>query len=483
MIGRWRCRRVVLAAAGVAVVAGAAAASAAQAQPPVATPPVAVAEPGAAHLAGPPTVGDAGPTASLPPPGPDGRVPLSLETALRRALQANLGLERARAEIGVASAQKRGALSLVLPRVGVTGGYVRNDQEVAFGGADFSRVILPRNDWSTRLTVNQPLFAGLRDKRTYDQAKEGVRSAENGVRITEDRILIRTAEDYLTVVEGDALVKVAEQTVALAQDRLRQARDFFEAGETTRVDVLRAESAVKTAERQVALARRLREAAAGQLRIDLDADGEFLVTEPEPALPARPAEAILLQRADQTRGDVAQARNAARIADLEVAKQKGAYFPTITADAGYIWQKTAFPTDRYGYAALRFNVPIWQSGEIGARVAVAAERLRQAQLSLAEATRTVQEDVRRALLDLDTAETALALSRDQLAAAEAEYAQVSDLYRGQEATSLDIQSSEANLAEARRAVVVSRLARLLAELNVHFASGDLKSAVLKEAQP
>jgi outer membrane protein len=285
------------------------------------------------------------------------------------------------------------------------------------------------------------------------------------------------------VVEGDALTKVAEQTLALARDRLKQARDFFEAGETTRVDVLRAESAVKTAERQVALARRQREAAAGQLRIDLDADGDFLVTEPEPTLPARPAEAILLQRAEEARGDVAQARSTARIADLEVAKQKGAYFPTITADAGYVWQKTAFPTDRYGYAALRFAVPIWQSGEIGARVAVAAERLRQAQLSLAEATRTAHEDVRRALLDLETAETALALSRDQLAAAEAEYAQVSDLYRSQEATSLDIQSSEANLAVARRAVVVSRLARLLSELSVHFASGDLKSAVLKEGQP
>ena len=431
----------------------------------------------AAEQGGPPRV------PRCPKTDPDGRIPLSLEIALRRALAANLGLERARAEVGVANAQKKGALSLVLPRIGAAGGYVRNDQEVAFGGADFSRVILPRNDWNTRLTVNQPVFAGLREKRAYDQAKEGVRSAEHGVRITEDRILLRTAEDYLTVVEGDALAKVAEQTLALAQDRLKQARDFFEAGETTRVDVLRAESAVKTAERQVTLARRQREAAAGQLRIDLDADGDFLVTEPEPTLPPKPAEAILLQRAEETRGDVAQARSAERIADLEVAKQKGAYFPTITADAGYVWQKTAFPTDRYGFAALRFNVPIWQSGEIGARVAVAAGRLRQARLSLAEATRTAQEDVRRALLDLETAETALALSLDQLAAAEGEYAQVSDLYRSQEATSLDIQSSEANLADARRAVVVSRLARLLAELSVHFASGDLKSAVLKEAQP
>jgi outer membrane protein len=411
------------------------------------------------------------------------RTPLAFEDALRRALEANATVGRARAEVGAASAQRRTYLSYVLPRVGATGGLIRNSEEVSFGGSDFQRVILPLNDWNLRLTVQQPVFAGLREQRAYQQAKEGVRAAEQGVRATEDRILLRTASDYIQAVGGDALVKVEEQTLALARDRLREARDFFEAGETTRVDVLRAESAAKAAERRLALARRDRDAALGQLRIDLNLDGDFEVGEPSLALPPRPDEALLLQQAEELRADVRQARSALRIAELEVSKQKGNYLPTVTADAGYVWQKTAFPTDRYGYAALRFSVPVWQSGEIGSRVTLARERERQAQLALEEQVRTVREEVRRALLDLQTATTSLALSEDQLRAAEAEYEQVADLYRSQEATSLDIQSSETNLNDARRAVVVSRLARLLSELGVYFAAGDLKSAVLKEEKP
>ena len=416
-------------------------------------------------------------------PADASRPALSFEGALRRALDANTRVGQARAEVGAADAQRRIFLSYVLPRIGATGGLVRNSEEVAFGGADFQRIILPLNDWSLRLTLQQPVFAGLREQRAYQQAKEGVRAAEQGVRGTEDRILLRTASDYIQVVAGDALVKVDEQTLALARDRRREASDFFEAGETTRVDVLRAESAVKAAERRVALARRERGAALGQLRIDLNLDGDFEVGEPSLSLPARPDEALLLQQAEETRADVRQARSALRIAELEVSKQKGAYLPTVTADAGYVWQKTAFPTDRYGYAALRFVVPIWQSGEIGSRVTLARERERQASLSLEGQLRTVQEDVRRALLDFETATTSLTLSEEQLRAAEAEYEQVADLYRSQEATSLDIQSSESNLSDARRAVVVSRLARLLSELDVYFAAGDLKSAVLKEVQP
>ena len=409
--------------------------------------------------------------------------PLAFEEALRRALDANTSVGRARAEVGAADAQRRTYLSYILPRIGATGGLIRNSEEVAFGGADFQRVILPLNDWNLRLSLQQPVFAGLREQRAYQQAKEGVRSAEQGVRATEDRILLRTAADYIQVVGGDALVKVEEQTLTLARDRLREARDFFEAGETTRVDVLRAESAVKAAERRLALARRDRGAALGQLRIDLNTDGEFEVEEPALTLPARPDVALLLQQAEESRADLRQAKSAVHIAELEVSKQKGSYLPTVTADAGYVWQKTAFPTDRYGYAALRFAVPIWQSGEIASRVTLARERERQARLALEEQRRTVQEEVRRALLDLETATTSLALSEDQLRAAEAEYQQVSDLYRSQEATSLDIQSSETNLNDARRAVVVSRLARLLSDLAVYFAAGDLKSAVLKEEKP
>lgn len=408
---------------------------------------------------------------------------LTLAQALARALEANPVLGRARAEVGAAQATRRGALALVLPRLAATGGVIRNSKDVSFGSAEERRTVLPENDWNVRLTLQQPVFAGLREQRAYQQAKEGVRAAEHGLRAVHDRVLLRVAADYLAVVQGDQLLEVERGTLELARARRRQAADLFEAGEVTRVDVLRAEAALKAAERRVALAERERGVAAGQLRVDLDLDGDVSVSAPELTLPARPGEAELLARAETARGDLEQARSSLRVAELEVAKQKGNYLPTLTADAGYIWQKTGFPSDRYGYAALRFSVPLWQSGEIGARVAAAREREQQAHLALAEARRQAREEVRRALLDARTAETDLRLAEEQLATAEAEYAQVFELYRSQEATSLDVQASESALAEARRAVVSGRLTRVLTELGVWFAAGDLQTALVKEAQP
>ena len=67
---------------------------------------------------------------------------------------------------------------------------------------------------STTGTSGSPCAAaGLRwaaGAAAYQQAKEGVRWAkEQGVRATEDdRILLRTAADYIQVVGGDALMKI-----------------------------------------------------------------------------------------------------------------------------------------------------------------------------------------------------------------------------------------------------------------------------------
>jgi outer membrane protein TolC len=122
-------------------------------------------------------------------------------------------------------------------------------------------------------------------------------------------------------------------------------------------------------------------------------------------------------------------------------------------------------------------VPILQSGEVTARVAGAKSRERQAEIALEETKVNAREDVRRALADLRSAETGLQLANEQLQAAQAEYEQAFELYRAQEATSLDVAASETSLADARRAVAEETLNRELAELRVWFAAGAIKQAV------
>ncbi len=402
---------------------------------------------------------------------------LTFEQAIRRSLEVNNDIQTSRSEIGVAEANRAFLLSAVMPRIEVDGALTRNSIEQRFGEGDEALTILPRNDWNYTVRLSQPVFAGRRELRAYSQAKLGIENARETEDATEDATLLRVASSYLALVNAEARIEIERRNIELAEKRRAQAVAFYEAGEVTRVDVLRAETAVKAAQRVMAGAEQSRELAESDLRQALEIDGDIDAVPPEQKIPAPPDEATLIARAIAARPDVDIAENNVRIADLEVKKQRGFWLPVIRFDGGWVNQRTPFPAAQYAYGALRFNVPIFQSGEVFARVAGAKERELQAELALQDARLNATEDVRQALVALRAAITGLSLATEQLEAAEAEYSQAFDLYRAQEATSLDVSTSETSLADARRAVAEESLNRDLAELRVWYAAGAIKEAL------
>jgi outer membrane protein len=402
---------------------------------------------------------------------------LTFREALQRAIQVNNTVERARADVTAAEANKELLLSNVMPRITASGSTTRNSEAVSFGSGSDQRTILAQNDWNYRVVLSQPVFAGRRELRAYSQAKLGIISAEQAELGTEDAVLLRVASNYLAMVNADARINIEKRNIELAERRRTQANAFYEAGEVTKVDVLRAETAIKASQRALAVAQENRENAASRLRADLDLDGAIVATTPEQAMPAVPDETTLEAKAETIRPDVVLAANTLKIAQLEIQKQRGFWLPTVTFDGGWINQKAQFPAPRYSYGALRFTVPILQSGEVEARVANAKARELQAKLDLETAKTNAREDVRQAMATLSAAETSLGLAKEQLTAAEAEYAQEFELYRAQEATSLDLATSEQSLADARRAVAEETLNRDVAALRVWYASGAMREAL------
>lgn len=420
--------------------------------------------------------------ASSPAPVEPAVPRLTLRSALERAFLMSPSAVRAEDEVAAAEGQRVATKSLVLPRINVTGSLIKNSEEVSFGSKEDSRTILPGRDWNTRVTLQQPVYAGRREFRLYNQSKEGINLARDGKRGNRDRIALRVIADYSAAVQAKALVEVEGQAALLAEKRIAQAQALFDAGEVTKIDVLRAMTAHKAALRRVAAAEAEGIQARSRLRMALAIDGgdaelgdlEDTTSMGLPVLAPESLEARALSRAE-----IKQAETSLRIADLEVLKQKGAYLPVVTADLGYIRQKSSFPSDAYGYAALRFTVPIFQGGEVGARIRIASARQHQAEVTLAEARRQALEDVRQSLALLESARRTKTLADDQLKAAEAEYAQARDLYNQREATALDLEAAESALSEARRALIQGRFAVLQAEASAWLAAGSLADAALE----
>jgi outer membrane protein len=415
---------------------------------------------------------------------------LTLQQALRRALEANASTATARSQVTASEAQVRQLRNSILPHFDLDSAVTRNSREVAFDVNGFRATLLPLWDWSARINLSQPIYAGQREHMALRQGRLTVTSNQAAVRSAEDMVLLATASDYLGILQGQDLVAVEQKNLELAGRRRKQAQAFYEAGEQTKVDVLRADTDAKAAERALAEAQRSRDVAASRLRLDIALDepaaapaaptAPILAQAPNLKFPPLPPAETLIADAEASRATVQRAQLALEIATLETRKQGAARLPTVRAEGDILRQRTTFPADQTAALTIRLTMPIFDSGEISAKVAVAREQQRQAEIALAQARRQVREDVLQALLDLKTAETDLALAKEQLAAAEAEYNQSFELYRAQEATSLDLQTSETSLASARRAVVNGTVNRDLAEVNVWSAAGTLKKMILEE---
>jgi outer membrane protein len=417
------------------------------------------------------------------PPPPQA---LTLQQALRRAIAANASTATARSQVTASEAQVRQLRNSILPHFDLDTAVTRNSREVAFDVNGFRATLLPLWDWSARINLSQPIYAGQREHMALLQGRLTVTSNQAAVRSAEDMVLLATASDYLGILQGQDLVAVEQKNLELAGRRRKQAQAFYEAGEQTKVDVLRADTDSKAAERALAEAQRSRDVASSRLRLDIALDepasplAPIVAQAPNLKFPPLPPAETLIADAEASRATVQRALLALEIATLETRKQGAARLPTVRAEGDILRQRTSFPADQTAALTIRLTVPIFDSGEISAKVAFAREQQRQAEIALAQAKRQVREDVLQALLDLKTAETDLALAKEQLAAAEAEYNQSFELYRAQEATSLDLQTSETSLASARRAVVNGTVNRDLAEVNVWSAAGTLKKMILEE---
>lgn len=408
---------------------------------------------------------------------------LTLEEALRRALAANPQTQTARSRVVSATALVKQLRASVLPQLSLEGKYTRNREEVAFDLDGFAVTVVPENDWNYKLILRQPVYAGGREIKALKQSRLNLGSTEEAARGSEDLVILSTAANFLAAVQAEALVEVEGKNLELAARRKEQADAFFEAGEVTRVDVLRAEADSKGVERALAAAEQARDTALSRLRLDLGDSGSeesFRLARPEIGFPPLPTPDELVLLAQEKRADVRQAELSREIFDLEVRKQRAFRLPTVRAEASVTQQRADFPADSFGALSLNLSLPLWDSGEISAKVVAAGEDLKRAEIALAERKRAAREDVLQALLDLTTARKSLALAHDQLAAAQAQYDQSFELYRAQEATALDLQAAESTLAAARRAVVTEGLARDLAELAVWASTGTLKDTLLPE---
>lgn len=446
----------------------------------------------------------AAPAQSPQPPGAPSRPALTLEAALRRASEANLDLQAARARLEQAQAGIARAWSQHLLQVHAGASYTRNsyssaiDLPTGFYVRDLGSpqgppagqgvpgeptalavvpsgvshaVLLEQDQLGARVEVSQPLVApplwfSIRASR------QGAAAAEQSVDAARREVLFGVARAYYGVVSLAKLVDVSERLLEIARRQERDAASRYRAGTIPRVGPVRAEIDRARAEQDVVRARNAYQSARIALALLLDREPDFEVQEaPEPRLPGDLGG--LNETAQRQRPDLRAARlgeEAARSLRLSSVMR---YLPTVGAFGWWqVSNATGFSGQRDSWAVgIGLSWTLLDGGLREAEVREGSARAAEAtaRRSLAEATAAAE--VRQAVLDLESARANARKAREEADLAAENQRLVETSYQAGAATAVEQADAAASLRNAEVRATTEALQAQVAALRVLYVAG------------
>ena len=233
-------------------------------------------------------------------------------------------------------------------------------------------------------------LAQARSEVQLAQAQEaGAREAER----------MRAVDLFFDAIQTTDIERLRERIVAAAQADRRAARLRYAAGDVPRLDIVRADVALASAQADLARARADRDNALGMLSLEIGARGPALnlpsLASVGIAEPAATAPAAAVGIGLRLRPEVLAARAAVAAEESAVSVAERARLPAFTAQLGYTTGVDGGLNVKGPSASLLFDVPL--SGVGADRLAAEQARLGQARAHLAGAQRLVEGEIESAI--------------------------------------------------------------------------------------
>ena len=406
---------------------------------------------------------------------------LSRTDALRLALSQGTAARIAAEKVDESRAVADHALAALMPQV--MAGLSQSNQSLdveSFGlPLPGIRVIGPFNFSDGRISAALAIV-DLAGRARWNAARAGIAVGEAAREKAENDVAAAVSSLYSTLLDAEAQVKSREATVTLFEKLRELADDQRKAGVGTRLDTTRALVQLSRERQALATAQELREAARLALlhATGLDQGSEVALTDalvvPDEGPPAAEALADARARRPELRlsderstaaGLLARAARAERLPILGIQAQ-GGYSGNYLDDLK--WTRAI---------AAGVTVPVFTGGGLKARIAEADVKRREVETERTEALRQIEEEVRRALVSLETARSRVTLAEENLRLSTEELEVAEDRFKNGVAASIEVDNAQTSYSQASQARIGAIARASQAGIDLARATGRIRDLI------
>jgi outer membrane protein len=399
----------------------------------------------------------------------------TLDDLYRIALARSEILKVAEENLVISEIGKDKALSYLLPRLTATAG-ITQYSERKYNAA--GNLIQPESGSSWGLQLSETFSLSGRELTALGISRQFVtKSTHDLTALREDYLLRFVASAYYNVLMARKVLEIADSNLA----RLSKYRDAAEKrlriGEVTKTALLRAEGELSGAKSDRLQAQNSLELAMTVLARNVGIKDAFTLREGVATQGDIPAMDAFRERAFAVRADLKSLEVQKQIAADQIKYAEGAFWPTVSASAGYGWADQYPPPSSLnresGYGSVALNFPFFEGGLRKAELSEAKARERQTALFYEDLKKGIGIEVQTAYLDLVTQKGILLFLDDQLAFARDNFQAVARQFDFGLSNSLDVLDANTLLVSAETKAVSAVYNYRLALLRMKKATGTL----------
>lgn len=394
----------------------------------------------------------ASPAAPAPAQGPQWVDPdapvLTLDAAAALALKHSPSHRRSLNAVESAEHAERRSMGMLLPGASLSLGYkgytTRNKTAFDEMGRPLEEADVVENTTSSasQAVSGTVELLNIQGVRRWRGARAQRRATFARAAVEAAQLRAGIGREYYAVVQREMLVAVEERAVVTVRDQLVAIRELLRVATRQPTDVMGAELDLARAERRLQRARGEAEKAhlALRLRMGVPSGTPFRVVPDFPPVfdPSGLDPVSLIQGASSTSPRLAEQHAVVAAAEQSLSAARAARYPALTGSYGYsrgtnardygAFGKVALPNSGWSFG-LELRVPLLGRFQSSATIGEAAVESDNARARLRETRLEVEQEVRAALIDLESAYTAVRLAERSANTARERLRQGSELYR------------------------------------------------------
>lgn len=361
------------------------------------------------------------------------------------------------------------ALSGVFPRLSVVGSYTRIDDPGQTGA-----FVADLNQHSAKLTATQPLFHGFKEFDALNIAKHSLKGQRSLTQRAKGTLYFQVAQSFFEILAAEQDVRNLKDVLKFSQKRTKELELWVKSGRSRNTDLLsaRSQEAILAAQWDAALS-----------FLDQTRDKFFALTkldknsllkdfQSNESLGNLKSLGEYLEMVDK-RPDIQALQSQVQAARYNKKYNRAFYYPAVDFVGNYYLDRSGTNLKNSKWdIGVNLSFPIFEGGLTNAQVGEAIAKLHEEELSLTQARRNAEAEIKVAYTELLKSTNQVRLLKEAVEAATAAYQGLSKDYRHGLATNIDVLTAMTKQLDAKRSYDKNRYALEIAKISLDNAVGD-----------